>query len=98
MKKNYVLFKEKEYFKKINGEYIYENLVNYCEPMYFENLEDAKNYIDLYDLSIDKQEYCVYLEYLSLYEYDEEEDENIGDSIYDKSVDISKLDFKVDYK
>lgn len=78
MKKSYTVSIQNEYFqKRADGYYQYICLVDFKNDEYFKNLEEAKRYIDNYDMTSEKDNHALYLSYLSLFKYDE-----IIDSIY----------------
>lgn len=72
MKKNYIVCSNWEiYNRKHNNVFCYHYSDQAEDSRFFENINDAKKFIDNYPLQVDKEGNRLYVNYLCLYEYDE---------------------------
>ena len=92
MKKNYVVKIESEVYTNYGkGKYRYEHLTNKSDDVYFENLDDAIKFVDNYNLEICKN--CdLYVDYLSIFKFNEEDEEIEGDVLYDKGISYEEIE------
>lgn len=90
-KKNYVVMVDSESYDKLGGNaYKYECLAHKYEE-YFETLEEAKRFVDNFNLEIDYNNRfgSLYVDYLSIFKL--EDDEIVGDQLYDRGVDKEEI-------
>ena len=97
--KKYIVTIETEHFKKKSAnKYCYECLLDKFEPVYFATLNEAKKFVDDYNLECDKQTYDLYLDFLSVFKYNEETEEADSDSLYNRGFDYSKIEEEYNIK
>lgn len=100
--KKYGVLNEQEHFQKggTRYPYRYQNLTNTDNIIYFDTIEEAKKHIDEYNISYELSKYHLYVDYLSLFEVDED-GEIIGDNIYNRGYDIKSIEesenIKIEY-
>lgn len=90
-KKNYVVMVYGENYKMLGlYEYKYECLADKYEE-YFETFEEAKKFVDNFDLKIDydKRGGSIYVDYLAIFKF--EDDEIVGDQLYDRGVGTDEI-------
>ena len=90
-KKNYVVMVYGENYKMLGlYEYKYECLTDKYEE-YFETFEEAKKFVDNFDLKIDydKRGGSIYVDYLAIFKF--EDDEIVGDQLYDRGVGTDEI-------
>lgn len=98
--KKYVVIFEQEYFKKISfKEYVYQHLTDYLENKYFDTKDEAVDFINNYNLKYDfDSKSSLYVDFLSVFEYDLENEEIIGDNLYNRGFDIQLIEEKENIK
>lgn len=108
MKKKYIVCINWEiYNRKENNVFCYHYSDQAEESKFFENINDAKNFIDNYPLQIDKEDNRLYVNCLYLYEYDEKLvdiseiegiDPNGKGELYSKAYDYEEIEEKAGVK
>ena len=90
-KKNYVVMVHGENYKMLSlYEYKYECLTDKYEE-YFETFEEAKKFVDNFNLQIDydKRSGSIYADYLAIFKF--EDDEIVGDQLYDRGINVEEI-------
>ena len=90
-KKNYVVMVYGENYKMLGlYEYKYECLTDKYEE-YFETFEEAKKFVDNFNLQIDydKRSGSIYADYLAIFKF--EDDEIVGDQLYDRGINVEEI-------
>ena len=108
MKKNYIVCINWEiYNRKHNNVFCYHYSDQAEDSKFFENINDAKKFIDTYQLQIDKEDNRLYVNCLFLYEYDEKLvdisetegiDPNEKGELYSKTYDYEEIEEKAGVK
>lgn len=94
----YVVYFEQELYSKKNDEkYIYEHLTDGEESKYFDTFEEAKKYVDNYNIKIEKIDFNLYVDYLSIHKYNEETGE-AEEKLYDKTLSYEEIEQREDIK
>lgn len=89
-------YKKKEYYDNYIEDYAYkctyERTGDYTEIKRFKTLEEAKKFVDNYELDIYIESNYICIEYLVVFEYDIEKDEVIDEILYDKEKLYSEIE------
>ena len=89
MKENYMVVLSNEYFKgNVKNGFVYQFTEDANKMYLFESEEEAKKFMDSYELKSEKNNYDIYLEILDLYFC------NLDDSelLYSKGIDIEEFE------
>lgn len=89
-------YKKKEYYDNYIEDYAYkctyERTEDYTEIKRFKTLEEAKKFVDNYELNIYIESKYITIEYIVIYEYDIEKEETIDEILYDKELAYSDIE------
>lgn len=90
--KKYVVTIEQEYFVKGGAgyPYKYQHLTDKYDNVYFDTLKEAKNYINEYKLTYDLSQSSLYVDTLSVFEVDED-NEIVSENLYSLTYDIDTI-------
>lgn len=97
----YLVTIEQEHFKKGGTGYPYKyQCLTDKNRARFKTFEEAKKYVDEYNLEYEISQFDLYVDFLSIFELDDE-GSVIGDNLYNNSYDIEKIkeieNIKIEY-